>query len=208
MRCKGCRLSQRTKPQRFPAVYHPRDRPFRSPPMRFCRLLSSLLPILCAVQVAGGQAVVKWALGGSNPTGYTMSANGSPMTDEGATLTLQSTSPTVTGFGVATATIRADTLAGRRVRISADIETKDVAKSASLWLRADSGRTMLVLDNGMDRGIKGNSAPSHMDVTVNVPGSATSLWFGLLLSGGGEATARHVRITARPPISADAPLAP
>jgi hypothetical protein len=175
--------------------------------MRLCHLFS-LLPVLTAVQVADGQAVLKWSLAGSNPTAYIMSANGSPMTDEGATLSLQSTSPNVSGFGVATATIIADTLAGRRVRISADIETRDVAKSASLWLRADSGRTMLVLDNGMDRGIRGNSAPSHMDVTVNVPGSATSLWFGLLLSGSGQATARNVRITARPPVSAGAPLAP
>src|SRR3954463_6255282 len=176
--------------------------------MQIRHLITSLLTIPAALQVADGQIPLRWMLSGS-PTAYTMSADGSPMTAEGATLSLHSTNPAVTGFGAATAMISADTLAGRRVRISADIETKEVSTSASLWLRADSGRTMLVLDNGMDRGIKGTtSAPTHFDATMNVPGSATRLWFGLLLSGGGEATARNVRITARPPVSADAPLAP
>lgn len=43
---------------------------------------------------------------------------------------------------------------------------------------------------------------------MNVPGSATRLAFGLLLAGAGEATARNVRLTVRPLVSADAPLAP
>ena len=47
-----------------------------------------------------------------------------------------------------------------------------------------------------------------MDVTVYVPKSATTLVFGLLLSGTGEATARNVRIVARPLVAADTPLTP
>jgi carboxyl-terminal processing protease len=177
--------------------------------MRLRCLVSFLLPLLSAVQVADSQAVAKWALAGSNPTGYLMSADGSPMTDEGATVWLRSTSATVSGFGVAAATINAASLAGRRVRISADIEAKDVSRSASVLLRTDSSGRMVVFDNGMGRNLKGTtSAPSHIDVTVIVPGSATSLVFGLVLNGAGEATARNVRIKVRPPISADAPLAP
>src|SRR3982750_3165522 len=108
--------------------------------MRLCRLLSSLFPLLTAVQVADGQIPLRWMLSGSS-TAYIMSADGSPMSAEGAHISLQSTDPAVSGFGAATARMSADTLAGRRVRISADIETKDVSKSASLWLRADSDRT-------------------------------------------------------------------
>jgi C-terminal processing protease CtpA/Prc len=68
---------------------------------------------------------------------------------------------------------------------------------------------MLILDNGMDQGIKGTTTiHQHMEVTLYVPSSATRLVFGLLLSGPGEATAQNVRITARPRISATAPLAP
>jgi C-terminal processing protease CtpA/Prc len=95
------------------------------------------------------------------------------------------------------------------VRISADIETKEVSTSASVWIRADSGERMLVLDNGTDQGIRGTTdSPKHMDVTVFVPKSATTLVFGLLVSGSGEATARNVRIAARPVATANSPLAP
>src|SRR5690349_23608601 len=163
--------------------------------MRFRHLLLCLLPMLYAPQVADAQGLFRWMLAGSSQA-YTMSADGSPMSDQGATVSLRSTSPTPTGFGAVTGMIDADTLAGRRVRISADIETRDVPRSASLWLRADSGSTTLILDNAMDRGIKGTtSVPTHFDVTMNVPSSATRLAFGLLLAGGGEASARNVRFT-------------
>jgi carboxyl-terminal processing protease len=178
--------------------------------MRTCHIVvASLLPILSAAKVADAQGSFSWFPAGSNPTAYAVSANGSPFSDEGATLSVRSINPTVGGYGVVTGMMDADTLAGRRVRISADIETKAVSNSASLWMRADSGRTMLVLDNGMDKGIKGTtSVPTHFDVTMSVPASTTRLFFGLLVNGGGEAIARKVRITLRPPVPADAPLGP
>jgi carboxyl-terminal processing protease len=178
--------------------------------MRQFTLLSiPFLPVLAALQVAQAQGVLKWKLSGSNPSGYVMSADGSPMSAGGATLTLRATTSKTSGFGAVTATLPADTLAGRRVQISADIETKAVAAAASVWLRADSGGEILILDNGLDQGITGTTpTPKHMDVTVNVPSSATTLVFGLLLSGTGEATARNVRITARPMVAAGIPLAP
>jgi carboxyl-terminal processing protease len=167
------------------------------------------LPVLGATQFATAQDVPKWFLGGSIPSDYTMTCSGSPTSHAGATLSLRSVSTTASGFGVVGTAMSADTLAGRRVRISGDIETKDVSASASLWLRADSGGKMLVLDNGMDQGIKGTTTgPKHMDITVYVPNSATTLVFGLLLSGAGEATARDVRIVEGPVVAANTPLAP
>ena len=177
--------------------------------MRRLTLLSTLLPALSALRVTQAQDALKWSLGGSNPSGYVMTADGSPMTAAGATLSLRSTISTAGRFGSMGAAMRADTLAGRRVRISADIETREVSMSASVWLRADSSGKMLALDNGIDQGIKGTTtSPRHMDVTLFVPSSATTLVFGLLLSGAGEATARNVRIVARPVVVANAPLAP
>lgn len=177
--------------------------------IRWFTLLSTLLPLLSPLQAARAQDVLKWSLGGSSSSGYVMAADGSPMSAPGATLSLRSTTTTQSAFGSLSAAIRADTLAGRRVRISADIEAKDVSKSTSMWLRADSSGKVLILDNGADQGIKGTtSRPSHMDVTIYVPSSATTLVFGLLLSGTGEATARNVRIMARPAVAAGTPLAP
>jgi carboxyl-terminal processing protease len=172
-------------------------------------LLTALLLMLAALRAADAQDVLKWSLGGSQPSGYVMTADGSPMTGAGATLTLRSTASTVSDIGTVTSTMRVDTLSGRRLRISADIETREVSTSASVWLRADSAGKMLALDNGMDQAIKGTTTASrHMDVTLFVPRSATTLVFGLLLSGTGEATARNVRIVARPVVPANTPLPP
>lgn len=177
--------------------------------LRRLTLLFILLPILAAPRVAPAQGILNWSLGGPNPSGYAMTADGWPMTGAGATLSLRSTISMASGFGTVAAATRDDTLAGRRVRISADIETRDVSSSASMWLRADSGGKVLVLDNGMDQGIKGTTAgPKHMDVTIYVPNAATTLVFGLLLAGTGEATARNVRIVALPVVAANTPLAP
>jgi carboxyl-terminal processing protease len=177
--------------------------------MRWFTRMSTFLLLLSRMQTVHAQDVLNWSLGGSNPSGYVMAADGSPMSAAGATLSLRSTNSTPSAFGSLSAAIPADTLAGRRVRISADIEAKDVSKATSVWLRADSSGKVLILDNGLDRGIKGGTiSPSHMDVTINVPSSATTLVFGLLLSGTGEATARNVRIIARPAVTAGTPLAP
>ena len=176
--------------------------------MRQLPLLSAALSLLTAIHVAQPQDAHKWSLGGSTPSDYAMTADGSPVMAAGATLSLRSTVPSVDGFGALGTVMPADTLSGRRVAISADIETRDVSMSASLWLRVDSGGKMLALDNGMDQGIKGTTTgPKHMEVTLYVPRSATTLVFGLLLSGTGEATARNVRIVARPIVAANTPLA-
>lgn len=177
--------------------------------MRTLNVMLALFASVSVKQSAEAQNVFKWILSGSNPSNYVMTTDGSPLTASGATLSLRSATATGTGFGSLGTPIPVDTFAGRRVRISADIETKDVSGSASVWLRVDSGTRTLILDNGSDQGIKGSTAgPKHMDVTVYVPPSATTLVFGLLLSGTGEATARNVRVVARPVVAANAPLAP
>ena len=177
--------------------------------MRRLISLSIVLPVLSATQAAGAQEVHAWRLGGSNPSNYSMTADSSSVMGAGATVSLRSRTSAGSGFGTISTRIPADTFVGRRVLISADIETRDVMGSASVWLRADSSGKALVLENGTGRGIKGTtSSPAHMDVAVYVPRSATTIVFGLLLSGTGEATARNVRILARAVIAANSPLAP
>ena len=65
------------------------------------------------------------------------------------------------------------------------------------WLRIDRPAfgTTLAMDNAQDRAVKGTST-GHIDVTLFVPSTASSLVFGLLLNGGGEATARNLKIEA------------
>ncbi len=164
----------------------------------------AVLPVLQAVQQP---PPTKWTLGGSNAAGYRMEASGSPVTAPGATLSLRAMSAAGAGFGSVSSTLATETFAGRRVRISADIQADDVSGSASLWVRADGGKRVLAFDNGFDQALKGTAGPTHLEVSVFVPKSATGLMFGLLLSGRGAATARNFRIAAGATVAPDAPMA-
>ncbi len=165
----------------------------------------AVLPLLQAAQRPQPTA---WKLGGSDSAGYVMEASGAATDTSGATLTLRSRGAKRSDSGSAIGEAPAGALAGRRVRISADIDTHNVSGSASVWIRVDSASQMLGLDNGLDQALTGTTASRHMDVSVYVPKSATRLAFGLLLSGTGEATARRLRIVAGPIVAPDAPLAP
>src|SRR5690349_8679435 len=157
--------------------------------------------VLLAVGSAYAQQPFAWRLG--DTTVYAMTAIGSPMTAAGATLTLRSTFDATGRSANVSGSVAADTLTKRIVQVSADFDTRDVTGSTSVWVRADSGGKSIVLDNGTDQGIKGTtSGVRHMDVTIYVPAVADRIVFGLLLQGGGEVTARNVRITARPAAAA------
>jgi carboxyl-terminal processing protease len=182
------------------------------------RLLLLMSALALASEPAAGQGrgaadsiqrpgTAAWALTGSDRTGYVLDAAGWVTGADGATLTLRSTSAAGKGFGAATGRLRADTLIRRRVRISAEITTIDVVGSASLWIRADGGMQTVAFDNGADQALQGTTGPRHMDLTVSVPNAATTLTFGLLLNGTGQATARNVRIEAGPIIATNTPLA-
>ncbi len=147
-----------------------------------------------------------WTKGG--PAEYVLvEAKGSALDAAGATLTLRADTSRANGFGTIVASVPADSFRGRRVRISAEIQAQRVTGRASPWLRVDGASGMLSLDNGMEDGVRGTSS-GHREMTLFVPPEATKLVFGLLMSGSGEATARTLRIEARPAIAANAPLAP
>jgi len=66
---------------------------------------------------------------------------------------------------------------------------------------------MMMLENGLDQPVRGTGT-GHRELTVYVPATATRLVFGLLMTGKGEATASKLRLEARPPVAANAPIAP
>jgi C-terminal processing protease CtpA/Prc len=150
----------------------------------------------------------RWTLGGT-PGGrfVIVSAAGSVVDRTGATLVLRSDSAPPGAFGTISGSVPADSFRSRRVRLIADVDAKDVAGSASPWLRVDGPTGMLSLDNGTDNPVRGN-ASGHRELTLFVPPEATRLVFGLLMSGRGEATARGLHLEARSIVAADAPLAP
>ncbi len=147
----------------------------------------------------------EWRLG-SPPGVYAMDASGTATLADGASLTLRSVSAANQGGGSVLASIPAESLRGRRVILTGDLQTRDAAGGASLWLRMDVGTEMLMLENGMADAQRGTTEWTKRTVSLPVPQETTRITFGLFLQGAGVATARHVRLEAVAPIVTDAAL--
>jgi len=105
------------------------------------------------------------------------------------------------GFGNAFLTIPADAAAGKHLKISGWIKTRDVAAKgyAGLWCRIDGPGVMLAHDNMAeridakgkvtidDRGVRGTTDWKLCSVEHDVPSSARAVVFGALLTGEGTA---------------------
>jgi hypothetical protein len=82
--------------------------------------------------------------------------------------------------------ISAASYAGKRVRLRGWVKSQDVGDWAGLWMRVDTGRETVAFDNMQDRRIKGAQPWSSYDVVLDVPADATTISFGILLTGTGE----------------------
>ena len=99
-------------------------------------------------------------------------------------------------FGSLMQTIPAHTLAGRAIRIEADIRTEDLDEMAGLWLRIDGDESMLFFDNMADRPIQGTTPWKTYSQETEVPNKAKWLNYGFLLTGNGTLWAADVRVSA------------
>lgn len=167
------------------------------------------IPLACiAIQAGTQSAPGTWGLSGSAAMSYRMQATGLATDPNGATLSLLSTVAEPPGFGTVATFLPAERAHQRRVVLSGDLRARGVTGGASLWLRVDKAGTMLLLENGTDHPVRGDTVWAHREVSLPVPAGATTLVFGVLLQGGGEVTARDVRLRVTDSITVDAPMAP
>ena len=112
------------------------------------------------------------------------------------------------GFGTLMQSISAARYAGRRVRFAAAIRTHEVSDWAGLWLRVDTASGTDQIDNMRDRALSQSTEWQQAAVVLDVSRDATSLHFGVLLSGAGavdlaqtrfEAVGPEVPVTLKPP---------
>jgi hypothetical protein len=75
--------------------------------------------------------------------------------------------------------------AGKRVRFSAFVKSDKVSEWAGLWMRIDGGKETLQFDNMQDRAIKGTNDWKEYSVVLDVPATATGIFYGILTSGTG-----------------------
>lgn len=97
--------------------------------------------------------------------------------------------------GTLTQCISPDSVRGRRVRYSGYIKTDRVADgSAGLWMQVDGTPEMvLAFDDMQDRGIRGTTPWTKHEIVLEVAEEATTICFGILLSGAGTAWVDDLR---------------
>jgi hypothetical protein len=127
-----------------------------------------------------------WSVAGSHPSEYEMGLDRSTRRSGAASAFLRGKTPTAAGFGTLLQEIDAVDYRGRRVRLSGFAKASGVAGWAGLWMRVDGPQGVLAFDNMQSRPIKGTADWKPCEVVLEVPGGATAIWFGLLLSGPGQ----------------------
>ncbi len=89
----------------------------------------------------------------------------------------------------------ANYLAGRVIRLTADIKTKRVKKWAGMWLRADGELIPdLVFDNMSNRPIKGTTSWESYLIEVHLPKETAWLNYGIILVGDGMMWADNFKL--------------
>ena len=86
-------------------------------------------------------------------------------------------------------------LAGRLIRLQAEIRTEDVAQWAGMWLRADSDDIPnLLFDNMSQKSITGTTDWANYAIEAQLPGATTWLNYGFVLAGPGTLWADNLRL--------------
>ncbi len=179
------------------------SRAYRSLALTSCLLLGSCLttadlgmskPLLAQAPNQTDQAPAGWSLTGSNPASYQTGVDRATTHEGRPSAYLQSTAPAVNGFGTLMQSIDAASYAGKRIRLRASVESQDVTSWAGMWMRVDKQKTAVAFDNMQDRAITGTHAWNTYDVVLDVPQDATTISFGVLLTGGGKVWINHVTL--------------
>jgi serine/threonine protein kinase len=165
------------------------------------RLTSTLRHPMRPINLAFRRGLVGWdnGIGKVNGVSPNYPARVTPRTgsngDGPAGVTLESLGDTPHEFGVLMQSFPADRLAGKRLRLEADVTTRAVSGRAALWLRVDSNDGQLAFDNMAGSPITGTTANQRVSLDIAVPLGATAIHFGLLLAGAGSMTSGPLRLT-------------
>ncbi|HLZ75324.1 glyoxalase superfamily protein [Phenylobacterium sp.] len=141
-----------------------------------------------------------WIVGGSKPGLYDVGVDPQVRRGSAPVAVIRTRYPeddpryAETGFATLMQSVVADPFRGRRMRLTADLRTRDVVGAATLWLRVDgTPRGTLAFDNmeqrTVDGPLDGTRDWTPRKVVLDVPEEAGSLHFGFYLRGLGCAWA-------------------
>ena len=149
----------------------------------------ALVGVLAFTFAARAAAPKGWILAGSKPANYETGIDATVNYNAHPAAYLKSKSSAVVGdegFGTLMQSFRADQYRGTRVRFRASAKSETVSQWAGLWMRIDKGSEVVGFDNMQSRPLKGTVDWQSFDVVLDVPKDATSISFGVLLTGSGS----------------------
>jgi hypothetical protein len=114
---------------------------------------------------------------------------------------IETLSSTPIGVGNLIQSIQAGQFAGKRVRLSAWVRTRDLMGGVQLWLRADA-RSIMRLDNMADRALGESQEWRRIESVMDVPADAFALAFGVFVRGPGTVWLDHFSLEV---VSSDVP---
>jgi hypothetical protein len=160
--------------------------------------LGSLLSLgsrsLAQASVQTDQPPSGWFLAGSKPKNYLTGVDKMVILEGRPSAYILSATAETEGFGTLMQSVDAANYTGKRVRLRASLKSQAVGGWTGMWMRVDREKTTVAFDNMQNRAITGTQTWSTRDVVLDVPEDATSISFGILLSGTGEAWVNHVTL--------------
>ncbi|MBL7913295.1 MAG: hypothetical protein JNJ41_19690 [Bacteroidia bacterium] len=129
-----------------------------------------------------------WFKAGSDPDKYEMGIDKGSGQDGKNTATIQSKEKYIKGFGTLMQQCLPEKYAGKRVKMTGYIKTKDVDQRAGFWFRVDgkNPKEPLAFDNMNDRRITGTTEWKKYEIVLDVAADATNLAYGALIIGTGK----------------------
>jgi hypothetical protein len=129
-----------------------------------------------------------WFAAGSQPTAYAMGLEFSGAAGGKSCAVIRSKPDAKIadgGFGTFMQSATVGAWAGKRVRLTAQVKTRDAVGHAAMWLRFDAGSNAVAFDNMDNRPLVGTTPWTSVSIVLDVPRTAESVAFGGLLVGAG-----------------------
>jgi|SRR6187401_1411835 len=163
------------------------------------KMLNGILFLAMTTMLLSFDEPKGWFKAGSLPKSYDMGIDKGAAQDGKNAATIKSLEENIEGFGTLMQNCLADNYAGKRVRMSGMMRSKDVSDWAGFWFRIDKKGSSESLgfdnmhDGKKDRSVKGTTAWKKYEIVLDVPLQATNLAYGALLSGTGQIWFDHLK---------------
>jgi hypothetical protein len=142
---------------------------------------------LSAQEKGSYKSLLEWSYWQSEPAKYEMTVQSNSELSNQNVFSIKSVQSKIYKFGTLMNTIKSDDYKGKTVKMTGYVKSDKVKDWAGLWMRVDYyGTAVLAFDNMQNRGIKRTTDWAKYEVVLYVPQEATSISYGVLLSGTGQ----------------------